>query len=196
MATARAAFDDEMYWNTLEFEAGGDFRVGLKCESNMSSNWCTFDNFRLEYYGDMVKVESIIVDANKKELIIGETATATATTSPANATFSWVEWSSDNEQVATINQEGLITAHAVGTAHIIATALDGSGTKGRMTITVTRNPATASSLFINEIMAANIDEYISPAFNFDGWIEVFNPTDRPVELNGLKISDPMNGEGP
>lgn len=196
MASARAAFDQDLYWNTLEFEAGGDFRIGLKCESNLNSNWCTFDNFRLEYYGDMVKVESIIVDANKKELIIGETATATTVVSPTNATFTWVEWSSDNEQVATINQEGLITAHAVGTAHITATALDGSGTKGRMTITVTRNPATASSLFINEIMAANIDEYISPAFNFDGWIEVFNPTDRPVELNGLKISDPMNGEGP
>nr|WP_288281314.1 CotH kinase family protein [uncultured Prevotella sp.] len=196
MATARAAFDDEMYWNTLEFEAGGDFRVGLKCESNMNSNWCTFDNFQLEYYGDVVKVSSITVDADKNELIIGETATATATTSPANATFSWVEWSSDNEQVATIDQEGIITAHAVGTAHIIATALDGSGTKGMMTITVTRNPATSNSLFINEIMASNVDEYISPAFNFDGWIEVYNPTDRPVELGGLKISDPMNGEGP
>ena len=196
MESARAAFDEGLYWNTLEFEADGDFRIGLKCENNQDNNWCLFDNFRLEYYSDMVKVTSIAVDADKKELIIGETATATAVASPANASFTWVDWSSSNEQVAVVNQSGIITAMGVGTATITATALDGSNTTGSMTITVTRNPATASSLFINEIMAANVDEFISPAFNFDGWIELYNPTDRTVELNGLQISDPVNGEGP
>jgi len=196
MESARAAFDKGLYWNTLDFEAGGDFSIGLKCESNQSDNWCIFDNFRLEYYGDMVKVSSIEVKADKTELIIGETATATAIASPANATFTWVDWSSDNEQVVTIDNTGLITAHSVGTATITATALDGSGTTGTMSISVTRNPATANSLFINEIMVSNIDEYISPAFNFDGWIELYNPTDRPVELTGLKLSDPANGKGP
>jgi len=196
MEAARNAFDDGLYWNTLEFEAGGDFRIGLKCESSLQSNWCIFDNFRLEYYGDMVKVSSIAVEADKNELIIGETATATAITSPANATFTWVDWSSSNEQVATIDQNGFIIALSKGTTTITATAIDGSGTKGSMTITVTRNPATASSLFINEIMASNVDEYISPAFNFDGWIELYNPTNRPVELSGLKISDTVNGNGP
>ena len=58
------------------------------------------------------------------------------------------------------------------------------------------NIADSSSLFINEIMASNVDEYISPAFNFDGWVELYNPTDRAVELNGLKVSDPINGNGP
>ena len=196
MESARAAFDEGLYWNTMEFEAGGDFSIGLKCESNIWSNWCIFDNFRLEYYGDMVKVSDISVDADKKDLIIGETTTATAITSPANATFTWVEWSSSNENVAVVDQAGVITGIGMGTATITATALDGSGTKGTMTITVTRNPATSESLFINEIMASNVDEYISPAFNFDGWIELYNPTNRPVELSGLSISDPINGEGP
>ncbi len=56
--------------------------------------------------------------------------------------------------------------------------------------------ATPGSLIINEIMASNIDEYLSPAFNFDGWIELYNPTDKAIQLGGLKISDPMNNEVP
>ena len=196
MESARAAFDQGLYWNTLDFEAGGDFRIGLKCESSQSDNWCIFDNFRLEYYGDVVKVQTLTVDADRKELIIGETATATAIASPANATLTWVDWSSSNEKVATVDHTGTITALAVGTTTITATAIDGSGTTGSVVINVIRNAATASSLLINEIMAANVDEYISPAFNFDGWIELYNPTDRAVELNGLKISDPVNGKGP
>lgn len=196
MESARAAFDQGLYWNTLEFETDGDFRIGLKCESNLNDNWCIFDNFRLEYYSDMIKVTGITVEADKTELSIGETATATAITSPANASFTWVDWSSSNEQVAVVSTSGVITAMGVGTATITATAIDGSGVTGSMTITVSKNSATANSLFINEIMAANVDEYISPAFNFDGWIELYNPTDRAVELNGLKMSDPVNGEGP
>ena len=58
------------------------------------------------------------------------------------------------------------------------------------------NPATAESLIINEIMASNVDEYLSPAFNFDGWMELYNPTDKAVGLEGLRLSDPANGEGP
>ncbi len=56
--------------------------------------------------------------------------------------------------------------------------------------------AMPGSLIINEIMASNIDEYLSPAFNFDGWIELYNPTDKDIRLGGLKLSDPVNGEAP
>ena len=49
--------------------------------------------------------------------------------------------------------------------------------------------ATSSSLIINEIMASNVDEFISPAYNFDGWIEFYNPTDEAVGLAGLYLSD-------
>lgn len=56
--------------------------------------------------------------------------------------------------------------------------------------------ATEGALTVNEVMAANVDEYLSPAFNFDGWVELYNTTDRAVGLVGLKLSDPDNGEGP
>ena len=49
--------------------------------------------------------------------------------------------------------------------------------------------ATAQTLCINEVMSANIDEVLSPAVNFDGWIEVFNKGSVPLNLTGLWLSD-------
>ena len=49
--------------------------------------------------------------------------------------------------------------------------------------------AGPESLVINEIMASNVDEFISPAYNFDGWIELYNPTSDNITLAGLYLSD-------
>lgn len=49
--------------------------------------------------------------------------------------------------------------------------------------------ATSSGLIINEVMVGNIDCEISPSGNFDGWIELYNPTDNSIALGGCRISD-------
>ena len=188
MESARVWFDNDKYWNTMEFESNGNFRIGLKSDSWQNNNWCIFDNFKIEYYGDYIKVTDINITLPSTSLVVGQTAQAIALVSPADATIPNVEWSSSNENIATVSQSGLITTKKAGTVTIYATALDGTDTKGSITITVEHNPATPGSIFINEIMAANIDEMLSPALNFDSWIELYNPTDKPVELNGVKLS--------
>lgn len=50
-------------------------------------------------------------------------------------------------------------------------------------------PPTSGSICLNEVMAANVDMMMSPAFNFDGWIELYNTTDQPVTLGGCYLSD-------
>ena len=189
MESARVWFDKGKYWNTMEFEADGNFRIGLKTDSYEGNNWCIFDNFKLEYYGDYVKVTDVSVSVPSTSLTVGETVQASVIVSPANATISNVEWSSSNNNVATVTQSGLITALKAGTATIYAKALDGTDVKGSVTITIEHNPAKPGSVIINEVMAANVDEIMSPALNFDGWIELYNPTEKPVEVNGLKISN-------
>ena len=196
MESARVFFDEGKYWNSMEFEAGGDFRIGLRCQSNLPSNWCIFDNFRLEYYGDIVQVSSISLSAPATELVVGEQTAAQAVVAPADATVKNLTWKSSDERVATVGQDGVITATGTGTATITAAAVDGSGKTGSLTVKVVHNAATSGSVIINEIMASNVDEYVSPAFNFDGWVELYNPTDRAVELAGLLLSDTENGEGP
>ena len=44
-------------------------------------------------------------------------------------------------------------------------------------------------LVINELMASNLGEAISPAVNFDSWIEVYNPSDEDVDLGGMYLSN-------
>ena len=48
-------------------------------------------------------------------------------------------------------------------------------------------------LVINEVMASNTGEVMSPAINFDSWIEVYNPGEATVNLGGMYLSvDPSN----
>ena len=45
------------------------------------------------------------------------------------------------------------------------------------------------SLVINEIQVANNDIYIDPSFNYGGWVELYNPTDKAVMIGNMCLSD-------
>ena len=49
--------------------------------------------------------------------------------------------------------------------------------------------AYADDLIINEIMASNAGVVMSPATNFDSWIELYNPNDKAVNLAGMYLSN-------
>ena len=189
MESAAVAFENGAYQNTLEFEAEGDVRIGLINETWTYSNWCIFDNFRLEYGGEIVQVQQIALTAEKSEIIVGETTQCVVAIEPANALLKSVTWKSDNPAVATIDDKGRVTGLSAGTAKITASTTDGSNLSATISMAVKRSDPTASSLIINEVMASNIDEFVSPAFNFDGWIELYNPTTQAVSLGGLYMSD-------
>lgn len=44
-------------------------------------------------------------------------------------------------------------------------------------------------LVINEIMASNVEVQMSPATNYDSWIELYNPTTEAITLDGMYLSD-------
>ena len=45
------------------------------------------------------------------------------------------------------------------------------------------------AIIINEVMASNVGSVMSPAFNFDGWIELYNPSGQAFDLKGMILSD-------
>ena len=47
----------------------------------------------------------------------------------------------------------------------------------------------ATAIVINELMASNVGTVMSPATNFDSWIELYNPSDQDVDLGGWYLSD-------
>lgn len=44
-------------------------------------------------------------------------------------------------------------------------------------------------LVVNELMASNAGEVMSPATNFDSWIELYNPSDQEINLYGMYLSN-------
>lgn len=73
-----------------------------------------------------VKVTGVTVSPKTGELQPGGTLQLQATVTPDNATSKRVKWTSSNTAVATVDDKGLVTAVANGTATITATSTDAS----------------------------------------------------------------------
>ncbi|WP_081778394.1 CotH kinase family protein [Xylanibacter brevis] len=197
METTSVVYDEDNYKTSLEFtlnDASNDVNIGVTLDDQVyrSGNWCIFSHFRLEFCGDMVKVNNIQLSTPNTELVVNETAQISATVLPANAMIRQLKWSSNNEQVAVVSQQGVVRAVAPGTAVITAQATDGSGVSRSVTITVKNSGDVTGSVVINEVMAANVDQFVSPAFNFDGWVELYNTSGKTLDLTGLYFSDDAN----
>lgn len=83
-----------------------------------------------------VKVTSIRISKTSAKLNKNDTLRLTVTVLPANAANPAVTWSSSNTRVATVDQNGRVTAKGIGETIITAAAKDGSQVTGTCKITV------------------------------------------------------------
>ena len=90
----------------------------------------------------IAKVASVSLDKTSITLTVGETQTLTATITPDNASDKSVTWSSSDATVATVDQDGKVTAVKAGNATITVTTTDGGKTA---TCTVTVQAATGGN---------------------------------------------------
>ena len=98
-----------------------------------------------------VKVTGVKLNKSSKSLTIGDNFTLTATVKPDNATDKSVTWSSSNTSVATVDENGVVTAVAEGTATITATA--SNGVEASCTVTVKQKGDSIFKKIFNVILA-------------------------------------------
>ena len=118
----------------------------------------------------MICVNSVSVYPKSISLKVGTWSYAAyAEVCPSNADCKEVQWHSDNSSVASVNaSSGYICANEVGTAHIYATATDGSGCSDYLTVTVSNTfPVTSvtlnrSSLSLEEGQRASLSATVYP----------------------------------
>ena len=88
-------------------------------------------------------VTGVTLSASSKELWEGESFTLTATVAPDNASNKSVSWASGNKEVATVDQNGKVTAVKAGKATITVTTADG-GKTAQCEVTVMAKVASVS----------------------------------------------------
>ena len=119
------------------------------------------------YYNDkVISVTGVLLDESSITLDVGGNKTLTATVTPDNATNKKVRWTSDKEAVATVSEDGVVTAVAGGTAVITATTHDGLFTA---TCTVTVNaPDAPPSITTDTLPDGKVGEAYSQTLTATG----------------------------
>ena len=95
-----------------------------------------------------VRVTGVTLNRTTLELTVGGSETLIATIMPADATNRSVAWTSSDEQVATVNNNGVVTAISAGTAVITVTTADGAHTAA-CTVTVSEATVAVTGVALN-----------------------------------------------
>ena len=101
-----------------------------------------------------VPVNSVSLSKSDISLLKGETQSLSVTVLPGTAFDKSVTWTSSDASVASVDENGLVTAVAAGVVTITASSNMTSGKSASCTVTVTAPPSTA------EISVEDVDAYI------------------------------------
>jgi hypothetical protein len=126
-----------------------------------------------------IQVTGVSLSKQSVDLQIGQTAALSATVSPDNATNKNIEWSSDKPGIATVDQNGTVTAVGEGKATITVRTLNGNYTKTCI-VTISK-PAAVSDLDHSEAVSIKNNKTIK--INITN--AVFNGKARSVKLTVL-----------
>ena len=139
-----------------------------------------------------VPATSISLSIEDLTLLVGQSGRLTATISPDNTTDRTIVWKSDNESVAIVSSNGLVTAVSAGTASVTATC--GSVT-ATCRVTVNARPETpeqyvrkgngASCTFV-VIMNLTDEQLAKEGYNFAYGYTDIHGTDIIISTTGLR----------
>lgn len=100
-------------------------------------------------------VTEITLNKTSTTIELGDSEKLVATIEPSNSNEKGVKWTSDNTEVATVAEDGTVTAHSTGTAIVTVTSQDGSNKSAKCTI-----KAIVKSGYYNIATGHNTNYYI------------------------------------
>ena len=101
-----------------------------------------------------IAVSSVTVSQQTAEMEIGETIKLIATVKPSNAVDQIVNWASSKQSVATVDQEGLVTAISDGTSTITASC---GGKSASCVVTVAKKVIEVADIELNKTEMALVE---------------------------------------
>lgn len=162
---------------------------GYKCEAIFYDGTKKDFTFKINIEDGRIiaDVTGITLSESQKELDINETFQLVASVQPSNATNKNITWKSSNEDIATVNQNGLVTAKSIGEVTITATTEEGNFT---------------TSSIITVKMKQDISAYIVADLRINGsnsmgqfWgvidSKISNNSDKAITLTKVEI---INGD--
>ena len=99
----------------------------------------------------IIEATGVNLNLNAVELTEGTTLQLTATVAPKNATDKTVEWSSDDNEIATVDENGGVTALKPGNANIKATTANGLTATCSVTVKAKTIDVTGVNLNLNVV---------------------------------------------
>ena len=138
----------------LNVKSGGD-DIGRGTSELPNYQW------QLTRIGNIIKdpdinVEGVVLDQSSVELTLGESSQLIATVSPDDATNKTLSWNTGDASIATVDENGLISAVAAGTTSSTVITTDGSFT-AECTVTVSEIAVTGVTLD-KTLVALVVDE--------------------------------------
>lgn len=118
--SAATAFINGYYYNSLEVTVT-DRKLNLSVEGSSADSWVAWNNFEL-YLQEYTPVIAIETTIDQSEIEEGNTAQITASVTPENASFDKLTYTSSDETIATVDENGQVTAVAEGEATITIAA--------------------------------------------------------------------------
>ena len=101
-----------------------------------------------------ILAESIALTPTSATLKVGQTTALTATVLPQYVTDGSLAWTSSDISVATVNEEGLVSAISVGNVTITATTTDGTNLSASCNVEVVKYPLIATDANDNPVNVA------------------------------------------
>ena len=122
----------------------GEALVTVKSEDGGKTATC-----KVTVKAEKVAVTGVKLDKTEHTLAVGGTVTLVATVTPEGATNKKVSWKSDKTDIATVDENGKVTAVKAGVAKITVTTEDGKKTAS-CTITVKEDKVAVTGVTLNK----------------------------------------------